>query len=425
MSAINTVLSDGICNKCSKKVNGNDVCCIICKTKFHAAGCSNDIDICTHSFLNQFKPHVDKVTPKYAARPGNFMFMCDSCMTEFEIKMASKEQSKVDDLEKKVDKLESGLSEIKELLLSNRNQSNTAPSDTEGNAQLMNGVNTQLVNEVDKSWGTLGFSGGQFPRLNTSSTDHNCKTRKDTEVKDVTSALIIPAATDEEENMSQNKIVNKIAVDKKVSITKSFKKKNGDTVIVCNSRETRDSLKGHIENAIPQIEIKSSDNCKYTIVKILTEQNYFLRAYFADENLNDHIKFIDTKPLRNNSELFQATFKISKQLRQHLTKHGDRLIIGIISCKVYDRVYVKRCANCQHFGHYFAQCPCKDEPSCALCGNNHETRSCPTPETSVKKCINCVRNGQENTNHAASSTDCPIFKRELKAYTQSYNAALN
>ena len=139
MSDLNTVSSNGNCNKCLKKVNNNDVSCFICKEKFHAVECLMDIDICTQSFLNQFKPHVDKVTPKYAARPGNFMFMCDPCMTEFEIKMASKEQGKVDDLEKKVDKLENGLSEIKELLLMNRDQSTPALNDTQANAQLVNG----------------------------------------------------------------------------------------------------------------------------------------------------------------------------------------------------------------------------------------------------------------------------------------------
>ena len=163
-----------------------------------------------------------------------------------------------------------------------------------------------------------------------------------------------------------------------MTIDKSFKKKNGDTVIVCNSRETRDSLRSDIEKALPDIQIKLTRNCKYTvavvgfddaecgagIIHTLIDQNYALKAFFADENTDDHMQYLDTKPLRNNSDLFQATFKVSKQLRLLLKRNSDRLIVGIISCKVYDRVFVKRCALCQDYGHYFAQFLCKEEPNC-------------------------------------------------------------
>ena len=117
MSILNTVAPDGTCNTCLKKVNNSYVTCMICKVKFHGTGCSNDIDICTKSFMDLYKPHAEKSTPKYAARPGNFLFMCDPCMTTYEIQSAAKEQTKVDALESKVDKLESGLKDIKELLM--------------------------------------------------------------------------------------------------------------------------------------------------------------------------------------------------------------------------------------------------------------------------------------------------------------------
>ena len=64
---------------------------------------------------------------------------------------------------------------------------------------------------------------------------------------DSTSALILPATKDESSAKQQVKMINKVAIERKVSIAKSFKKKNGDTVIVCNTRESRDSLESHRE----------------------------------------------------------------------------------------------------------------------------------------------------------------------------------
>ena len=57
-----------------------------------------------------------KTAPKYASRPGNFHFVCDACLTNFEIKRASSQSDKVDSLTTKVCNLENGLNEIKTLL---------------------------------------------------------------------------------------------------------------------------------------------------------------------------------------------------------------------------------------------------------------------------------------------------------------------
>ena len=426
MSDLNTVSSNGTCNKCLKKVNNNDISCFICKERFHAVGCSMDIDICTQSFMNQFRPHVDKVSAKYAARPGNFLFMCNPCMTSFEVKNTSKNQNKVDALEEKVDKLESGLRDIKQLLL-HQNQGNISNA---ANDSLENNSKTPQGNF--SPWGKVANSPMLSESVNGTPRDHVPNNGS-------SAVLILPAVTNDEGKKLQSKVINKVAIEKKVAIDKSFNKKNGETVIVCNSRETRDLLKGHIEEALPDIEIKSTNNCKYTIavvgfadgecsdgiIQTLIDQNYALKCFFADENIEDHMQYLDTKPLRNNSELFQATFRISKQLRLLMKRNQDRLIVGIISCKVYDRVFVKRCALCQDYGHYFAQCPCKDDPNCALCAGPHETKNCPTPDATLRKCVNCVRNKLECTNHAASSKTCPIFLRELEKCTRLNAASLN
>ena len=98
------------------------------------------------------------------------------------------------------------------------------------------------------------------------------------------------------------------------------------------------------------------DNCtEDDLVDTLVDQNYFLKAFFATNKVNDHLKLLDIKPLRRDPELFQAILKVSKQLRLLLERKNDRLIVGITSCKVYDRLdrqFVKRCAHCQRYGHF-------------------------------------------------------------------------
>ena len=110
----------------------------------------------------------------------------------------------------------------------------------------------------------------------------------------------------------------------------------------------------------------------------------------------------------------EATFRVSRELRQVLVRHNDRLIIGVISCRVYNRVFIKRCAICQRFGHFFAQCEFKDEPKCGFCGGDHESNNC--LDKSCKNCINCVRNNCEDTNHEAFSKQCPVYLDALKKF---------
>lgn len=96
----------------------------------------------------------------------------------------------------------------------------------------------------------------------------------------------------------------------------------------------------------------------------------------------------------------------------HEKKHGDRIILGMNSCKIYDRFHVKRCSICQLFGHYHKECSNKTTPSCAICANDHETRLCKISfdETDKHSCINCKRgNSGTRANHMASSITCPQY----------------
>ena len=86
-------------------------------------------------------------------------------------------------------------------------------------------------------------------------------------------------------------------------------------------------------------------------------QNGFIRKFGMSNDINDHIKVHSVKSLKNNALCFQVFCDVSRVLREGLRHFKDKVTLGLKSCKVYDRYNVKRCFNCQKFGHYATNCP--------------------------------------------------------------------
>ena len=68
---------------------------------------------------------------------------------------------------------------------------------------------------------------------------------------------------------------------------------------------------------------------------------------------------------------------------------------------------------------------CKKDPVCARCGQRHDTRRC-TKDDGHYKCINCSVSGFEDTDHMASSFNCPAYiaeqdklKKSIHYYTKN------
>ena len=120
--------------------------------------------------------------------------------------------------------------------------------------------------------------------------------------------------------------------------------------------------------------------------------------------LKAHLKIHSVKPTRNNGERFQAFASISQVLREGFRKGNDKLILGVTSCKIYDRTQTKRCNNCQKFGHFMANCPTTGILSSGKCSGDHQTNSCTSLE---RGCVNCKRNNVEYKSHSAFYHKCP------------------
>lgn len=71
-----------------------------------------------------------------------------------------------------------------------------------------------------------------------------------------------------------------------------------------------------------------------------------------------------------------------------------------------------QCFRCNRMGHIAAVC--ERERTCAKCSGNHETSTC---ESETARCVNCRRD------HAATSSECPVLRKERKVCKQRARSA--
>ena len=117
-----------------------------------------------------------------------------------------------------------------------------------------------------------------------------------------------------------------------------------------------------------------------------------------------HFKLLAMQKLKNNEDLSQIILKVTLALRNIFKNLGDRLFIGLRSCRIYDQVQVVRCYNCQEFGHIKPNCT--KALQCSKCLENHDSRTCKITDF---QCINCHKSGLD-INLSDYSSSCPFFQ---------------
>ena len=80
------VFVNGRCNQCDSDNTAETVSCLFCKEMFHLSNCFNEetMDCVAPSGLKSFVNAVTK-SGAFSKRNGNFRFICDPCITQFEI----------------------------------------------------------------------------------------------------------------------------------------------------------------------------------------------------------------------------------------------------------------------------------------------------------------------------------------------------
>ena len=136
--------------------------------------------------------------------------------------------------------------------------------------------------------------------------------------------------------------------------------------------------------------------------------------------LNNGENFSDIFIKKGNArqKYHQVNITVSEKLRNLISSRGNRLYIGLKSCRVVDRKHINRCYKCHDHTHLAKTCD--KTPCCGYCASGqHESVDCAFKrdvENNVGnlKCINCQRNNLEYTGHSVYWHLCPINKALLK-----------
>ena len=375
---------DGNCPSCSKlSGQGEFLKCFTCKANFHVV-CSvagNDDKVATKTTISSFSLSSTK---------KNFVFYCDRCLTELEISLANSDEKRINVMESKMTSIEKQLSDISSML------KDKMKSETKTRKQNI------------------------LPEGNIWANKERLEVVKAPEPK----AALVISSTDPVKNALAQDIVEKVVVENSMSLLESRKNNNGDLVLVCQSTEARDELRSLVQTANKDIPMNSPKakhvsitlvglGKAYTIEEIIKmlSLNEFIKSFCIKNKLEDHIKIHAVKPLRNKPSLFQAFASVSPVLRDGLRQHKDSIVVGLSRCKVYERKQVRRCNNCQLYGHIANACPTPTIPHCGKCSENHRTDQC---ESSERKCINCARVGESSDSHPAYFYHCPVLLKYLK-----------
>jgi hypothetical protein len=396
----------GMCISCQDS-DANDLAlkCMFCTHNFHAVckdisgdKSGNEI-LCSSTFFKAFDTVVNG-SGVYRTRKGNFKFACDVCMTDFEKYKVATPANKVDDIDKRVDKLTQSMEEMKTLLnkVVTLSSSPQAPS-----------------NPPPVTPSPMSYAGAATKRS------------------------VLVATADGENNQANQAIINKIINEKSILIDYKHQNKKGETVIVLPSEKDRDTLSQSLAD--------NKVTTRTPTERLPTISVAHLPKEFTKEDLRDVIfeKMPDIKSLTDNGETFtvlrvkeqrsrfqdnrnkkfQAFIRVSDNIRRLIEKQGNRIYIQDYSCPVFDHFHVKRCNYCQGFHHYAGD-DCKaSSPTCGYCAGRHESDNCTHKGKNgfIPCCFNC-RNSQQNTrqhSHTAFDRSCDAYITEQNRLRKTIN----
>ena len=379
---------DGNCGACNKlSLRGESVQCHTCKGLFHVAceSAQGDDKVATKTTITNFLQPSTK---------DNFVFFCDRCLTEMEIRSVETEASRVNALEKRMTGVDQKLAEI---------------------LTLLNAQNSKTT-EVQK-----------IPKNDIWSDKERLATVKAPEPKAV---LVISGSSDPSKDKETQELIEKVVVENEIPLKESHKNKEGNLVLVCESKIVRDELKDLVQTADIQLEMSSPNSKQIPItfvglsksyeheevIKMLSSQNEFIKMFKIQNDITQHLKIHVVKPCRNKPSVFQVFASVSPVFRDGLKNNKDKVIIGVTMCRVYERKSVNICNNCQLYGHFAKNCPTPMEPVCGKCGEKHRTDQC-SSSSDDRKCINCIRNDKDEIDHPVFYHKCPSlvkYQQEVK-----------
>lgn len=353
---INTLTPEGICNRCKKDAQSEQMRCFLCENQYHVIECTAP-KICTPTFYKTIWPGLMQNYPCIT-------FICDFCQ---ENKKMKDENVMMD----RIGQIERDINTIKQLV-------------TQKPATAAASVTPTFAEKVINKPSPIIIKPGEAEDGDAPITEDNLKN------------------------------IRNFAVDQSIELVSAYKNKQGHHVFMCQNEKSKQALLPHIAQTFPTKNLITPAPHRPTItIKNIhgTYDNATLYDTIKQQNSRigitpEDFQIIFVKEDREKPGIYSAVARVSDGVRDQLKVNRDTIYIGLHSCKVWDRFFVRRCNNCQTLGHFHGQCK-SAVPCCGKCGEAHDTRSC---ESTAYKCTNCTVDGRTDTAHPAYSTKCPVYK---------------
>ena len=231
--------------------------------------------------------------------------------------------------------------------------------------------------------------------------------------------LLVLKSTDDSQKASDMKHQISTALSG-VQIVDTMFKHSGNVILNFENETERDKAATKVGNLndlnvtkakklLPKIMVCNVNACENEgdLIDTIIERNDYLKSI---ENVSDKIKVVFVKNAAGGTKHF--ILRCQPEVRGLIHKNGDDIKLKWGVYKVRDRYFATMCYHCLKYGHGQDKCPDKDSnPCCKKCGENHSFREC---ESTVIKCLNCVRAKKSETNHCAGEICCPILSAEIE-----------
>ena len=395
------VNNSGTCTLCEKEsLNETDVIsCYECQKYFHGDCGQATHKYCCKSFLTSFQ--------KQTVKTGNFVFVCDMCLTRKENNLASS--------------INEQISSLTEVVNNSFNDKISI---------LTNTVNS-LVSEVNALKEQNACKANDEDEVNVSQPWSNVQ-----RVAKMKASLCIKSNGAPVDLMK----VQEIATTHSIQVFKTVVKENGDVFLNLPSRENRDKLSPLLQNETFERNEVVSVKSKLPTISILNVKDYTNKEEFVNKikqqnptkkGLMDNgselsIVFCKEPKVNDNNgrtQYYQVVARVGEDIRRAIKNSDDKIYMDLVALQVVDRFFVKRCNCCQKFGHYQKDCT-EESASCGYCKGNHLSKDCNDVQEGHFKhyeCVNCERGNKNANGHSAHWHKCPTYldlqKKVKKLYT--------
>ena len=424
------MVKNGTCTTCDGKVQSAAVItCKLCNTHFHAV-CpvsTKQNKICNETLLKNYNQNSTR---------DNFMWYCNSCLTMNEHNTRCSLNDKLSAILLKFDVLTTSLNTVKDEVANNTKAIENMAV-TAGNSAAVTSSSSQKASDNCQlnSWNK------PLNLYQEQNNTHNAKHEKRSRIVKKANTTILLKCSEEGDKPDLQQIKD-IAVSYGIPVNRVNFTANSNAVISLPSTEARDKLKpllaarpslkkhavSNLEAKLPAITVLDirEEIAHDEFLSMLKVQNPTIAALIDQgENFSDVTL---TNKLVGHHTYTQVHATVSPKLCDEIKSGGDRLFIGLSSCRVVDKISMLRCYKCHNHGHVAKNC--SEASCCGYCSSvDHESNNCELKRDIYRNkanlnCINCKRRKLNSSGHSVFWSLCPINKqfREKAKKSVSYYA---